>query len=96
MLLNSEVKVVMSLRKHLATLEAIEYAKPPLQRRHVPTLAELADVSGITRQGFYAFAKEGAQLVNLNILSVVIAELRRHGFETEVGDLLVIYPANLV
>lgn len=94
--MSNEVRVIMSLKKYLTTLEAAEYEKPPSQRRHVPTLAELADVSGVTRQGFYAFAKEEAQLVNLNTLSLVISELRKQGFQAEVGDLLIAYPANLV
>lgn len=88
--------VIMSLKKHLADLEAAEYAKPPTQRRAVPSMAELAAAVGVSRQGIYTFAKEDSQLVNLKTLSAVISELRRQGFPTDVKDLLIAHPSELV
>lgn len=88
--------VVMSLKKHLADLEAAEYAKPPSQRRPVPTIPELAKAINLTRQGLHTFAKESSQLVNLKILSDVISALKEQGFPTEVADLLIAYPSDLV
>lgn len=93
---NTPVIVVMSLKKHLTELEATEYTKPPLERRRVPSLPELAKVAGITKQGIYTFASEHNERINMKTLSIVISELRRQGFPTDVSDLLIAYPANSV
>lgn len=88
--------VTVTLREHIAKLEAEEAQKPPAQRRSVPTLSELAEAAGITRQGMYNIAGGNIKMVNLEILSAVINEFRRRGFSADVSDLLTAYPQSLV
>lgn len=88
--------VVITIKEHLARLEAQETQRPPNQRRPVPSMAELAEAAGITRQGMYNFASGSVKMVNLEILSAVINELLRRGFPADVSDLLTAYPASTI
>ena len=83
----------MALQDYLVLLEASEIEKPPSQRREVPSLVELATITNMSRQGMYHFSSDEVRRVNLDTLAAVINELRRRGFEVEVGDLLREYPA---
>lgn len=83
--------VKLALRDLLILLEAGEVGKPPSKRRAVPSLTELAEAANISRQGMVYFSEE-AKRVNLETLAIVLYELRRRGFEVEVGDLLREYP----
>jgi DNA-binding Xre family transcriptional regulator len=89
-----DVSVHITLDDHLKRLEVAELAKLPNERNFVPTITELAEVAGITRQAMHNFATNRVKLVNLEVLSVVISELRRRGFSVEVSDLLIAYPSS--
>lgn len=90
------VTVRITLKEHLAKLEAAEALNPPGQRRSVPSLSELAEAVGITRQGMYNIAGGNIKMINLEILSELINEFRRRGFSADVSDLLTAYPESLV
>lgn len=90
------VFIRLTLREHLTKLEANENEKPPAERYHVPTLPELSEVAGISRQGIYKLANGKTGAVSFTILAAIISELRRLGFPTEVSDLLIAYPANSI
>lgn len=88
--------IVVTLRECLTRLEAEESAKPPGQRRHVPTIPELARRVGVSRATLYNLAGGYVEAVNLKTLSAVLSELRRDGFDVKLTDLLTVYPAELV
>lgn len=88
----SPVSVQVSLREYLIQLEASESIKPPHERRAVPSLPSLAAAAGFTRQGLYNLAGGNIKMLNLEVLSKVMNELRRHGFPVEVSHLLTAYP----
>jgi DNA-binding Xre family transcriptional regulator len=90
------VAVIITLKEHLARLEAEETKRAPAHRRHVPTVPELAEAVNISRQGMYNFATGDVKLVNRELLAAIINELQARGFPTEVGDLLKAYPASAV
>lgn len=90
------VAVIITLKEHLAQLEAEEARRPPRERRPVPTLSELAEAVKISRQGMYNFASGDVRLVNRDLLAAIINELRAKGFPTDVADLLTAYPASAV
>jgi hypothetical protein len=90
------VAVIITLREHLAQLEAQEAQRPPKHRRHVPTLTELAEAINLSRQGMYNFASGDVKLVNRELLAAIINELRARGFATDVTDLLKAFPASAV
>ena len=85
----------VSIREHLALLEVEGFKLPPAERREIPTMAELAAAAGMTTQGLYNISSPSIKKVNIAVLSTVINELRRRGFEVEVGDLLREYPAEI-
>ncbi|RMG89292.1 MAG: hypothetical protein D6706_21655 [Chloroflexi bacterium] len=81
--------VLVNLKPYLAHLELEERAKPEEQRRPIPTLAELAEVVKLHRLSFYRIANNQISKLDLDVLAGIIAELRRRGFDTDVGDVLV-------
>ena len=84
--------ILVSINEHLDHLKAIENQKPLNQRRHVPTLADLVRVTGITRASFYNLANGKYESVNLAHLSAIINALRNLGFSATVSDLLAEHP----
>jgi len=90
----NHVVLQVTLQDHLKRLEVAEFSKPSHQRRKIPNVPELARITGITRQSMYNLAANRIDRVSLKTLSVVMSELRRRGFPTEVSDLLTAYPAN--
>lgn len=80
------------LKEYLMQLHGIEVAKLPSQRRAVPTLTELAKITGIHRVTLTNFANNKMKLINLATLAALLNELRRRGFECELTDLLKTYP----
>lgn len=90
------VSVQITLREHLAHLEASEASKWPNQRKEVPGIPDLAAAAGVSRQAMYNIASRQVKMINLEILSAIINELRRRGFATEVSDLLTAYPLDAI
>lgn len=81
--------VLINLKPFLSGLELNEKARPPEQRRPVPTLTELAAIVGMHRTPFYRIANNRIAKLDLDTLAGIIAELRRRGFEVEISDMLV-------
>ena len=88
------VTVVVTIKEHLARLEAQETKKPPNKRRTVPSMAELAAAAGITRQGMYQIAGNRVRKLDLDTLSAVLNMLRYNEFPAEVSDLLTAHPVS--
>ncbi|MGB0389796.1 MAG: hypothetical protein ACPGWR_33665 [Ardenticatenaceae bacterium] len=87
-----EMAIRVVLNEYLKQLNGVEAAKLPSQRRTVPTLSELAKITGQHRVTLTNLANNNIKLLNLATLSIVLNELRRRGFETSVSDLLTAYP----
>lgn len=86
----------ISLDNCLADLEAAETKKPPTQRRHVPTVAELSKAVGITRATLYKMMNGTTRKVSLDILASLLVELQTRGFEVECSDLIKGYKTEAV
>ena len=91
-----DVSIKVTLQDHLKRLEVAELSKLPNNRKKIPSLPDLAEAVGVTRQAMHNLATNRVTLVNLTILSAVLSELRRQGFPTDVSDVLVAYPADAV
>lgn len=83
------VTLMVTLQQYLSRLEMLEAARPDgSERRKVPSLPELAEAAGISRQAMYNIASHEVRRVNLDILGSVLGELRLRGFEVSISDLL--------
>ena len=91
-----EMVIRVVLNEYLKQLNGIEAGKLPSQRRYVPTLTELAKMTGVHRVTLTNLANNKIKLINLATLSAVLTELRRHGFDTTLPDLLTAYPVEEV
>lgn len=78
----------VALKEYLAGLEARESTRPPAHRRDVPTMSDLARVAGINKQTMSRWVGGQIKSTNHQTAGAIIAELRRRGFATEVGDIL--------
>ena len=85
--------VHVTLGDYLRRLELTELNKPKAHQRDIPTITDLADAVGISRVAMSNLANDNMKLVNLRTLSAVLSELRRRGFDTELGDLMAAHPA---
>ena len=94
--LPEDVVIQLAIEQLLSQLEAEELQKPPLQRREVPNIPTLAEAANVHRATMYNLVKGNVKHVNLESLSAVYNELRRRGFEVEIGDLLTAYPVSAV
>lgn len=80
----------VNIKGYLNELKRGESAKPPNERKPVPTLTHLAEVSGVSRQHMSQLANGRIRIVNLDVLAAVIIELRRWGFtDTDLHHILV-------
>lgn len=82
------MEIRVTLKEYLAHLEAEESKKPIYDRRRVPTLGLLADGLGVSRQHLYNIANNQYGQFKLDVLSDLIRELRRWGFNAELSDVL--------
>ena len=82
--------VQVVLKEYLMRLKVAQYDSPKSIRRQVPTLIDLAKAAGVTRQTMSRFVNNETLGINREILTSIILELRRYGFDPKVGDLLVI------
>lgn len=90
-----EMSIHVTLAEYLRRLELQELDKPPALRRAVPTITQLSEAVGISRIAMSNIANDNMKLLNLKILSAVLSELRRWGFDTELTDILTAYPTEL-
>lgn len=89
-------KMIVTLRAYLARLQADELAKPSDRRSSVPSLTELAEAVGYSRQSMYNLVSEKnpARRLDLDTAAKIIDELRRRGFSMDITDLLAYRPAD--
>lgn len=80
------------LGAYLEELEAIERAKPEGQRRKVPTMKELARAAGISPVSLSRLVRGQVNSLNFSIGTGILDELRRRGFDADVGDILSYQP----
>lgn len=78
------VSVKFNLAAYLKRLEAGALEGDP---RPVPTIKELAKVAGISRVSMSNLANGNRESVNTETLGAVMGELRRRGFDVEIGQL---------
>jgi DNA-binding Xre family transcriptional regulator len=90
------IVVTLTIAAYLKKLEAEEAAKPPRDRREVPSVADLAEAAGVSRGAMYNLVNGQVKLVNLDLLSSIINELRQRGFDAYINDLLTTFPAEAV
>jgi DNA-binding Xre family transcriptional regulator len=79
----------INLKAYLSTLEAIESTKPESDRKHVPSLSELADSLGMHKTSIIRLANNKVNQLSLETGDKIIIEMRRRGFPMEISDLLV-------
>lgn len=80
--------VYVTLKEHLAHLEAIETSKPSDQRRKVPSMAVLARLAGIEPNTMSRWSRNEIGASNHKTLNVIISELRARGFPADISDIL--------
>lgn len=78
--------IIITIKPYLQTLKAEQSkSETPLK---VPNLRELAEAIGLSEKHFLRYANNQIKEHNLEVYAKTIAELRRRGFDTDVGDLL--------
>ena len=87
-----DANMVVTLKAYLNKLAAIEKAKPESQRRHVPTMAEIASDVGISKNSISIIASNNVKRLNLKVASKIIATIQARGFPMMLTDLLVYIP----
>ncbi len=79
----------INLKSYLSTLEAIESTKPESQKKHIPSLSELADSLGMHKTSIIRLANNKVSQLSLETGDRIITEMRQRGFPMEIGNLLV-------
>ena len=82
------------LKSYLDRLENEENAKPPHQRRRVPSIRELAREVGVHETNLSRLANDRVTDLRLPTAAKIIATMRQYGFPMDVSDLLVFTPDN--
>ena len=78
----------VTIKEYLKTLQEQEAGKPGWQRRTIPTISQLSEDLSISRDGLSRLFNNRRVRVNLQNLADIVAELRRYGFSTQLGDIL--------
>lgn len=81
--------VEIQLDAYLDRLKGEEGLQRAGERRQVPTYVELANECGISPVTLSRIANGHIKQLNLSVLDCLITSLRRRGYATEIGDLLV-------
>lgn len=82
------MEVIVTLNSYLNKLKEIEVAKPVEQQKPVPSLTDLAEVSGLNPSAVSKYANNRVTGLNRKVLGAIIHELRLRGFPCDVGDIL--------
>ena len=82
----------VQLDAYLRRLRAIEGRKPENKRRNVPTMTELAEVAGVSRNSLSRIVRGRTKSLNLEIAGAIMTEMWRRGFLVEPNDLLSFEP----
>lgn len=81
--------VDIQLNAYLDRLKGEEAHLPASQRRPIPTYVELAQESGISPVTLSRITNGHTKQLNLAVLASIVTSMRKRGFTTEIGDLLV-------
>lgn len=81
------MKVV--LKEYLDVLRAKEILSPNGNPDKVPNLSELADATGLARQTLSRLANNQNRHIPVDVINVIMEELRGRGFGTELKDVMV-------
>lgn len=81
-------------RDYYDRLETTERAKPPGQRRYVPTLGEIADAVGIHEVTLSKLLSGRIRSLNLDTGGKIIQTMRGYGFEMSETDLINFVPSD--
>lgn len=80
--------VIVQLNFYLKRLRAIEMRKPEKDRQSVPTLKELSEICGVHLNTISRISRGTTKLLNMDIISSIMTEMWRRGFEPELTDIL--------
>ena len=84
--------VYINLGPYLQKLKLVEKKKPKHLQRPVPSMKQIAKVSGITRQGLSKLVTGETRSLNLDLASAILDEMRRLGFKMQMTDLITYIP----
>lgn len=82
----------INLKTYLSNLEAVESTKPKGERRHVPSITELAESIGMHQTSLSRLANNKINQLALGTGDKIITEMRRRGFAMQETDLIVYIP----
>jgi DNA-binding Xre family transcriptional regulator len=82
----------INLDTYLSQLKAVESTKPKGERRHVPSLSELAEAIGMHQTSLSRLANNKINQLSLETGDKIITEMRHRGFPMQVTDLLAYIP----
>lgn len=77
---------------YLDSLKAQQGQLPPADRRHVPTIRELARAIGIHEVTLTNISNGRIKQLDLQKARMILDEMRRRGFDTEVTDFIKYVP----
>lgn len=80
--------VVIVLSEYLDDLRRIQKDKPVEQRLPIPTMAQFAEVSGVSRPTFSDFANGKNKRVNLDLIANTLKLLRAWGHDPQLTDII--------
>ncbi len=82
------MRIVVTLREHLAQLKKAERLKPESQRRKVPDLTTLARETRCHYTTLQRIASNRVSQIDIRKIEAVIKAMHQHGFDTTLTDLL--------
>jgi len=82
----------INLKTYLSNLEAVESTKPKNERRHVPSVSELAESIGMHQTTLSRLANNKINQLALDTGDKIITEMRRRGFPMQERDLVTYIP----
>ncbi len=87
---NNEIYGIMYVRlaSYLQRLRALERRKPKEERLAVPTIKELSKLAGVHVNSISRMAHGHTKSLNLDVAAIIMTEMWKRGFETEITDIL--------
>jgi hypothetical protein len=79
-------------RDYMNRIEAAERAKPPGERRYVPTMGEIAEAIGINQVTLSKLMSGKIRALNLDTGGKIMQTMRRYGFDMAETDLIAFVP----
>lgn len=78
----------ISFKSYLTGLQSQEELKPEAQRRHVPTVKELAEVAQVHEVTLHNIVNGKVTRLNMETVQTVLDEMWRRGFEPQLSDFI--------